>query len=421
MALPHCMLCAPQAVAPAPPPIPPTPLAVTAAAAQLLAVLCGCFPAAADAVAADELLPKVWQRVEKACPSQAMNSTSSGSPTAAGKAGAPAGATAGAVPAQAADTEAEVAAATATLRLLARCAQHDSSRSALCEVLPPAAMVSAVLAFVSPVALSPAAVAQPAPAAAAINRSPTPTGKKAAAAQAAAQAASTAVPAVCEAPQPCYAPANPATARAALMLLVNLLDEPACLSELLLTLPAFGQAALRLLEPAPVTNSTRSQAGSARSSGSGAAPAPLASTASCGMPSQDLAIAAAAAQEAAKAGADAPPKLLPSAASLFDPICQLLLAVAHHSSAAPHLQHPLRQVRLPQLLKLLSQLASQQVGSTAMQQLLGAVLLALPAQLLHAPPEPPPPSPPATPRPPPLPTSEFIAHAMAAAEVTAAG
>ncbi len=410
-------------MAPAPPPIPPTPPAVTAAAAQLLAVLCGCFPAAADAVAADELLPKVWQRVEKACPSQAISRTSSGSPTPAGKAGAPANAPAGSAPAQTADTEAEVVAGTATLQLLARCAQHHSSRSALCQVLPPAAMVSAVLAFVSPVALPPAAIAQP-PAAAAINRSPTPTGKKAVAAQAAAQAASTAVAAVCEAPQPCYAPANPATARAALMLLVNLLDDPACLSELLLTLPAFGQAALRLLEPAPDNNSTLSQAGSARSSGSGAAAAQLASTASCGMSSQDLAMAAAAAaaaQEAAKAGADAPPKLLPSAASLFDPICQLLLAVAHHSSAAPHLQHPLRQVPLPQLLKLLSQLASQQVGSTAMQQLLGAVLLALPAQLLHAPPEPPPPSPPATPRPPPLPTSEFIAHAMAAAEVTAAG
>jgi hypothetical protein len=50
----------------------------------------------------------------------------------------------------------------------------------------------------------------------------------------------------------------------------------------------------------------------------------------------------------------------------------------------------------------------------AMRELLGATLLALPGELLAAPPEPPPPSPPPTPRPPPLPTSEFVAHAMGA-------
>ncbi len=325
------------------PTLPPSqPPAVSLAAARLLAALCSAFTQAADTVVADAALPEIWRHIDNG---SAGGSTSHGAgpaqhranrPGSGSKAGASAAASAAAPAASggaAHESEEQVVARCALLQLLAACAQHSGSRQALCAALEPGTLAAGILAILSPPPPPPPPPAPvPLPLQQHPSRSPSPTSKKAAAAEKAAltQAAEAAAqlqqP---QQPQPPPPPSAPA-ARAALVLLVGLVQTPAFELELEEHMPALGQALLKLLEP-PEDHSSQAAA---------AAEPPTATE------------GAAAQRQAA-------------AAAAFEPICQLLLLLAHRPQQRPEQLHLLRQLPVAAIAAALSRLAAGYPGSNA--------------------------------------------------------
>jgi hypothetical protein len=332
------------------------PLAVSTAAAKLLAALCSAFPQAAEQVAASQGLEEVWHRVNRGGTSGCIIVTGQNAGAAQPKATRPAsGAKAGAVATQpraqgaACDSEEQEAARRALLQLLAAVAQHTGSRQALCAALGPGAIAAGLLAILSlpplppPAALSPPAAAAPSLAQQHPSRSASPTGKKTATAdKAAAQQAPNSAEAGSQPQQQqrqLPRPPSAQAARAALILLVGLVQAPAFAQELLQHVPALGRAILELLEQ-PVARTPGVTSAGGRSQGSDA--------------EADLNTDANIALRHA------------AAAAAFEPTCQLLLLLAHRAQSGPEeLQlQLLRQLPVPAIAKALSQAAAVYDGSS---------------------------------------------------------